>query len=252
MMGETNPNLPHRARPLHTWLCLARVVLFGAILATHLLQRLHPSIAFDLAWKVTILTAFVGLFTRTSAAVAFALGLIVLQPLNPVRGAMFIAMPACVVLRLGDAWSIDTLVRAYRSHDPYAQRIAKPASGGRYAMLFDGGCGLCKGVASVVVHLDLFGRIEPMDVVHDWPRIAERFPFLSREKCLTDMHVVKPDGSVATRFRAYRHLAWQMPATWLIAPLLYIPGVPQVGDRVYGYVALHRHDKGCELPPASP
>jgi predicted DCC family thiol-disulfide oxidoreductase YuxK len=244
-MTQTN----HRSRAF-TQLGLSRVGVFGAAVAIHAFHAAHPSIALDVAWKVTMFSAFVGLLSRTSAAAACALGLFILQPFTVTHVLILAAMLASAILRTGDAWSIDSLVRAYRSRDPYGQRVAKPASGGaRYAMLFDGGCGLCKGVASVAVHLDLFNRIEPMDVVHDWPRIAERFPFLSREKCLEDMHVVKPDGSVVTRFEAYRHLAWQMPATWLIVPLLYVPGVPQIGDRIYRYVAVHRHDRGCELPP---
>ena len=119
---------------------------------------------------------------------------------------------------------------------------------GRYVMLYDGSCGLCKGVASVVVRLDLLGRIEPMDVLHDWKRVHERFGFLDQQKCLTDMHVIRPDGTPVSRFIAYRNLAWAMPATWIVLPLLYFPGVPEIGDRIYQYVATHRHDAGCELP----
>ncbi|MBC8108225.1 MAG: DUF393 domain-containing protein [Anaerolineae bacterium] len=132
-------------------------------------------------------------------------------------------------------------------------RIAALLSGvaqqrGRYAMLYDGSCGLCKSVASVVVRLDLLGRIEPMDVLHDWNRVHERFPFLDQQKCLTDMHVILPDGTSVSRFVAYRNLAWAIPAAWIILPLLYIPGVPEIGDRIYQYVATHRHDAGCEVP----
>lgn len=232
-----------------TLLGLVRVGVFGLTIATYAFHRTHSSIALDVAWKVALFVALVGLCSRTSAAMACLLGSFILQPFDGAHVLFLVGMLACAILRTGDAWSIDALVRAFRSRDPYAQRVAKPRSG-RYAMLFDGGCGLCKGVASVVVHLDLLDRIEPMDIVHDWPRIAERFPFLSREKCLTDMHVIKPDGTPVTRFKAYRQLAWQTPATWLIVLLLYVPGVPQIGDRIYGYVALHRHDKGCELPPA--
>jgi predicted DCC family thiol-disulfide oxidoreductase YuxK len=122
--------------------------------------------------------------------------------------------------------------------------IARP----RYVMLYDGGCGICRSVASVVTRLDLRNRIEPIDVLHDWERVHERFPFLDQQKCLVDMHVIKPDGEPASRYIAYRNLAWAMPATWVALPFLYLPGVPQVGDRVYQYVATHRHDSGCEIP----
>ena len=50
------------------------------------------------------------------------------------------------------------------------------------------------------------------------------FPTLTREACLADMHVVKPDGKPVTRYIAYRNLAWAMPVTWPVLPLLYLPG----------------------------
>jgi predicted DCC family thiol-disulfide oxidoreductase YuxK len=118
----------------------------------------------------------------------------------------------------------------------------------RYAMLFDGGCGVCRSVAAVVTRLDLLDRIEPMDVLNDWDHVHARFPILDQHACLTDMHVVKPDDVAVIGFVAYRNLARTIPATWLVLPLLYVPGVPFVGERIYRYVATHRHDAGCELP----
>jgi predicted DCC family thiol-disulfide oxidoreductase YuxK len=118
---------------------------------------------------------------------------------------------------------------------------------GSYAMLYDGGCGLCRSVASVVARLDVLRRIEPLDVLSDWPVISARFQALRQDRCLIDMHVVGPDRTVYTRYRAYRALAWAMPATWPLLPLLYLPGVPLVGDRIYGRVASSRHDAGCSI-----
>jgi predicted DCC family thiol-disulfide oxidoreductase YuxK len=121
------------------------------------------------------------------------------------------------------------------------ERAVKRVRGnGTYVMLFDGGCGICRSVASVVTRLDLLHRIEPVDVLNEWPLVSERFPALTQERCLTDMHVVRPDGKVVTRFEAYRSLAWTIPALWLVLPILYVPGVPLIGDRIYGYVAASR------------
>jgi predicted DCC family thiol-disulfide oxidoreductase YuxK len=132
-------------------------------------------------------------------------------------------------------------------------KLGRSASGGaphreKYAMLFDGGCGICRSVASVITRFDLRNRIEPMDVLNDWTRVQARFPFLDQQACLADMHVIKPDRTPVTGFIAYRNLACAMPITWALLPLLYFPGVPQVGQRVYRYVATHRHDAGCEVP----
>src|SRR5688572_18453615 len=62
------------------------------------------------------------------------------------------------------------------------------------------------------------------------------------------MHVVLEDGRVFTGYDAYRQLAWVLPATWALLPVLYLPPVRWVGWKVYRYVASHRHDAGCEVP----
>src|SRR4051794_20295920 len=113
----------HRSPPW-TLLGLARLGVFGAAMATHAFHAAPPLIALDVAWKVAMFGAFVGLFSRPSAAVACALGLFILQPFTVTHVFMLAAMLACAVLRTGEAWSIDALVRAYRSRDPYEQRLA--------------------------------------------------------------------------------------------------------------------------------
>jgi predicted DCC family thiol-disulfide oxidoreductase YuxK len=118
-------------------------------------------------------------------------------------------------------------------------------SRGAYAMLYDGGCGMCRSIASVAARLDVLRRIEPIDALNEWPVIEKRFSALSQQTCLTDMHVVGPRGTVYTGYRAYRALAWAMPATWPLLPILYVPGVPWIGQRAYRYVADHRHDQAC-------
>ncbi|MGH7175962.1 MAG: DCC1-like thiol-disulfide oxidoreductase family protein, partial [Tepidisphaeraceae bacterium] len=123
----------------------------------------------------------------------------------------------------------------------FAQRF------GRYTMLYDGGCGLCKSVAATLVRLDLLHRIEPTDVVNDWAQVSQRCPKLDRQKCIDDMHVVRPDGSVVTRYDAYRAMAWAVPALWVFIPVLYLPPVRFIGNRIYGRIAASRHSAGCEI-----
>ena len=74
----------------------------------------------------------------------------------------------------------------------------------RYAMLFDGNCGLCGRTMQIVRRLDVRDRIDVLDVTRDWPSVAARFPFLSQEACLEDMHVVTPEGRVEVGYAAYR------------------------------------------------
>lgn len=118
---------------------------------------------------------------------------------------------------------------------------------GRHALIYDGGCGLCRRTVAVLRRLDVLGRIEYWNV-HEWPKVTARFPGLDRAACLDEMHVVTPGGRVRTGFHAYRAIAWGIPAAWPLLPLLYVPGVPAAGRRVYAAVAARRHRGGCELP----
>lgn len=48
-------------------------------------------------------------------------------------------------------------------------------------VLFDGACGLCRPVVSVLRRLDLRRSVEFLDLQCDWPAIQRRFPALSRD-----------------------------------------------------------------------
>jgi len=68
------------------------------------------------------------------------------------------------------------------------------------------------------------------------------------------MHVLSPDRRAThAGFYAFRWMAWRLPLTMLAAPLLYLPGVPWLGRRVYHWVARNRfklvpcHDGGCKV-----
>ena len=124
------------------------------------------------------------------------------------------------------------------------------SSGGqtRLTVLFDGDCGLCQRTVGFLRRLDLLRRVQFKDVVADWEEIHRRFPSLSQEACLTEMHVVAPDGKVFLGFDGYRALAWDLPLGWVIVPFLYFPGVPWAGRRVYRAVAGGRSRGGCPVP----
>ena len=132
----------------------------------------------------------------------------------------------------------------------FIQRMLAPRFR-RRAALFDGGCGFCRKTVAVLWHLDGLRRVELFDVVNEWPTIASRYPRLDHPATLEDMHVILDDGRVYTGYDAYRQLAWALPATWPLLPVLYLPPVRWVGWKVYRYVASHRHDGGCEVVSSS-
>jgi len=122
----------------------------------------------------------------------------------------------------------------------------------RLAVLYDGSCGLCNRTIATLRSLDYFGRLEMYDVLADWPRASTRWPALDQAACLEDMHVITEDGRVYTGFYGYRALTWHLPLGWLFLPLLYLPGVPAAGTRVYALVARRRHASGCPISEVTP
>jgi predicted DCC family thiol-disulfide oxidoreductase YuxK len=127
--------------------------------------------------------------------------------------------------------------------------LTRPSAHPPLSVLYDGSCGLCLRTVAILRRLDVLGRIEVWDVLRDWERVERRWPILSQQACLENMHVVTPGGRVYSGFYGYRAMAWHIPLGWLLLPLLFAPGVPAVGERVYDLVARRRHAAGCPLPP---
>ncbi len=121
----------------------------------------------------------------------------------------------------------------------------------RHALIYDGACGLCRRTVAVLRRLDVLGRLEFLDALSTWSRIHVAYPILSQEDCLAAMRVVTADGRVEKGYDAYRALSWSLPLLWPIAPLLYVPGVPVLGRRIYAAVAARRHRTGCPVPAGS-
>jgi predicted DCC family thiol-disulfide oxidoreductase YuxK len=78
--------------------------------------------------------------------------------------------------------------------------------------------------------------------------VRGEFPDLNLERGANEFLLREPNGAWHGGFDAYRAMAKQMPAFWLIRPLLFIPPVPAIGRRVYARIAGRRY---CILPPVS-
>ena len=125
------------------------------------------------------------------------------------------------------------------------------SSARRHHFLYDGSCGICRKTVSVLSRLDVRRRLVFHDALNRWSSIRALFPSLRQDDCLETMHVVTASGGVKTGFDAYRAISWSIPLFWAIAPLLYVPGVPLAGRRVYARVARNRHRAGCPVPERS-
>jgi predicted DCC family thiol-disulfide oxidoreductase YuxK len=120
-------------------------------------------------------------------------------------------------------------------------------------VLFDGSCPFCRKSVGIIRKLDWFGRLEYRDatVPENWPATAEP---LQMDRLMDEMHLVTPRGATHAGFFAFRWMSWRLPLTWLVAPLLYVPGVSWLGSKVYLWIARNRynlvpcHDGQCAVP----
>ncbi|MBP3958938.1 DUF393 domain-containing protein [Gemmata sp. G18] len=124
---------------------------------------------------------------------------------------------------------------------------------GKGVVLYDGMCALCQRGVRVLKRLDWFNRLHFQDCrdrAH-WPPSAVP---LEMKRLLEEMHVVTPDRQRAPAgYRAFQWMAWRLPLTLPLAPLMYVPGVTWIGNKIYLWVAKNRydlvpcHDGGCQL-----
>lgn len=104
-------------------------------------------------------------------------------------------------------------------------------------LVYDGECDFCRSSLLVVRFLDVFRQITFVDS-HDRTALAStgvRF-----EDAEQAAYAVRPDGRQFAGFDAFRQVAWLLPATVLLAPLLYVPPVPQLGRRAYAWIKDNR------------
>src|SRR5262245_35170341 len=109
----------------------------------------------------------------------------------------------------------------------------------RAHVLYDGACPFCLKSVEILKRLDWLGRLAYVDMRDpDEPALAR---VADPATLLDQMPVLPPRAEhVLHGFDGIRWLAWRVPALWLIAPLLYLPGVPQLGRRLYLWIARNR------------
>jgi len=117
----------------------------------------------------------------------------------------------------------------------------------RAIVLYDGQCPLCQKSVQILKRLDWLDRLQ----FHD-ARALDQLPKskipLDSQRLLEEMHLLTPDRTQAPcGFRAFRWMAWRLPALWPLAPWLMLPGVPWLGQKVYLWIARRRY----QLVPCS-
>jgi predicted DCC family thiol-disulfide oxidoreductase YuxK len=122
-------------------------------------------------------------------------------------------------------------------------------------VLYDGGCPLCCKSIAILKKFDWRDRLSYQDArdVEHLPEISMR---LVPDQLMREMHLVTPNRQKTfTGFRAFRWIAGRLPLLWLVWPVLFVPGAPWLGQRIYRWVARNRYnlvscrEGQCALPP---
>jgi predicted DCC family thiol-disulfide oxidoreductase YuxK len=110
----------------------------------------------------------------------------------------------------------------------------------RARVLYDGDCAFCCKSVELLRRLDWLGKLDFVNV-RDASLPVLKEPLVASAPLLEQMHVLTRDGRhLYGGYRAVRWLAWRLPLTWLIAPLLYLPGMTYLGQKFYLWIARNR------------
>lgn len=143
--------------------------------------------------------------------------------------------------RIAPLWGGAALVLVGLAVAPFVSR------GPRLAVVYDGGCDMCRRALARLVSIDWADRIEALSVT-EWESVASRFPELDERACMRDMHAIDGAGRSHPGYGAYQKIAWRLPLLAPFAWLMYVPPIPQIGRRVYRRVADNRLRDRCEGP----
>jgi len=123
-----------------------------------------------------------------------------------------------------------------------SSRSEGKASRGMLAILYDGGCDMCRASLQGIERFDSSGRIEPIDL-HD-PDARAKFPSLELKDLLEELHAVDDQGTVYRGARAINEILRRQPGIkgWL-AYAWYIPGYAWLADWQYKRIAASRYQR---------
>jgi predicted DCC family thiol-disulfide oxidoreductase YuxK len=133
--------------------------------------------------------------------------------------------------------------------------IAADPHAGQAVLLFDGECPLCLKSVGILKRLDWL-KVLHFQNARETDHLPPSPVPLIPQRLIEEMHLVTPArDAVYHGFGAFRWMAWRLPLLIAFAPILYIPGVPTIGQRIYLWVAKNRfrlvpcHNGVCTLPP---
>lgn len=113
---------------------------------------------------------------------------------------------------------------------------------GADVVIYDGRCNLCAAGVERLARWDRRGRLAFADL--DDEETESRWPQLSRDALLEEMHLVDAGGRVLRGAAALRVIARRLPRLWPLVPVLYFPGSLPLWRWLYRRVARLRYRFG--------
>ncbi len=110
---------------------------------------------------------------------------------------------------------------------------------GAAILLFDGHCRLCRAGARRLQALARPGAIETRDFQQQG--VLAAFPGLTHAECMRAMVLVRPDGQRVHAARAVVEALRTRALTSWLAWVYCLPGVRQLADAAYVWIAAHRY-----------
>lgn len=128
-------------------------------------------------------------------------------------------------------------------------------SPGTDVVIYDGECNFCKAQVARLRSLDCCGNRLSYLSLHD-PRVGQRYPHLSHEQLMAQMHVVDVRGRCFGGSDAVRYLSRRLPWLWPLMPALHFPGSAGLWRWGYQQIAKRRYrisgrSRDCELGACS-
>ncbi len=124
-------------------------------------------------------------------------------------------------------------------------------------VIYDGHCKFCTGQVENLARWDKGGRRLAFLSLHD-SEVARRFPDLTYDQLMREIHVVDQHGIRYAGAAAFRYLTTRLPRLYALAPLMHIPftmplwrwGYQQIAKRRYriqGKTAGACDDSACKV-----
>ncbi len=106
-------------------------------------------------------------------------------------------------------------------------------------VIYDGACRLCRDSARWLHGLDWRGRLTFLPLQDT--RVAARYPDLTVTELEKHVYVVDDKGRRHKGAGTVRYLARRLPALWVLAPLLHLPGSMPLWKWLYRRISRRRH-----------